>query len=170
MIKDHLSSSERDEVILISKMIDKIDIIVSKPQDSKYKTKKVSDKNYTKDELKNLRTAKTLMFKAIESLYLRLNDTALRTLSKASKDTGVLLTNKFAINQYTKRIESDIAAGYENNKDYFDLVEVALDTACRDCTKCANDCSLYKYMEEHYIADLDFKINNCKYAYPEFKK
>jgi hypothetical protein len=156
LIKDYLNATERDEMIVLMKLTDKLDEVANNP----------IRKNFTKEEKTNFRKATTFAAKALKSIQERMNDSALLMLSSSYAKTRILTINEFGFKRMMKKREVDFEKGYEASKDYFDLVELTMDKNCKNCTECANNCLLYHHLENNYIADAGYNINNCKYAYP----
>lgn len=151
-MKEYLTSDERNHFTRCAALVDAIDIMAT-------------NKHISKEEAKYYKTAKSFLMKANTSVINSLNNTALKTLLNYMEDTTVSVVSNFSYKLLQERKESDATKGYEASKTYYDLVEVAMESSCKNCTKCAKDCSLYHHLEEQGIIDGGYKINNCKYSY-----
>ena len=72
---------------------------------------------------------------------------------------------------WSKKKNNDIKSSYDENKEYFNLVELIFHYNCRGCTRCDyQNCDFYKEFEENCIPELvDTQVGKCKYYYKELK-
>lgn len=168
-MKDYLNTKEKQCVIATLKTIEMLE--------------KACDGNlFAKEEKTNVRKAVTFLGKAIfgkidkqgnpiegdqEGLLKRLNPSAAKTFNNSLKNTEMFVSDKYEINTYKTKVSAELDKAYEDNKDYFHLVELILDTQCKNC-KCENkDCKFYSVFEEKCIPEFDGakKFSNCRYAF-----
>lgn len=66
-----------------------------------------------------------------------------------------------------KKRTSEYEAAYEENKDYFKLVELIFDTRGKDCKRNGAKCDVYKEFEKQHILEFDGtdKCTNCRFSY-----
>lgn len=154
-MKDYLSSSEREKYLTVAKLMDGIDEMIL-----------WADRGViTKEERKNLKMASTLIYKSLDSIIDRLNPSAKRTMANAMKDSVVLLDNNFGLKQYLKKKKADEKLAFEENEDYFNLVEEVAFQNCNGCKKHCTECRYYELWEELYISDMGANYGNCRFAY-----
>ena len=93
-------------------------------------------------------------------------------LKRAIKNNELFISDKSEIEVYSKRVESELNAAYEDSKDYFHLVETILDQNCKNCNRCGSKCPFYKLFESKAIPEYDGakKFDNCRYAFKTDEK
>ena len=155
-MKDYLNTEERKQLISILHLMSASERLLE-------------GKTFSKSEKGNLKRGFTFTSKAIESLRERLNQTAKDMLLKDIKKSKVYLDIYNATEDYARKKKSDIDAAYEENKDYYRLVELILYYNCRNCEKHCTECEIYKEFEEHHIPEFGGVKNsgNCRYSYEE---
>jgi hypothetical protein len=100
----------------------------------------------------------------------RQNSTTIKTFYNSIKESYIKLMDKFSLDTYDKKICAKLDADYEDNKDYFRLVELIMDKNCCGCKRCGAECDIYKEFESHCVpAPRDEAECNCKYAYKPYK-
>lgn len=153
-MKDYLNTIERENLIRIVHLASDVE-------------RCLEGNALSKEETGNLKRAGTFAMKAVTSVLSRINPTALKTFQRSAKGSKVKLDTYGDRDIDLKKRESDYKAAYEQNKDYFKLVELIFDNNCKDCTKCGADCDIYKEFEEQNIPMLDEKdqLQNCKFAF-----
>lgn len=154
-MKDYLSSTDRDLFVCFLHMLNNAEHITEKKN------------TYTKEEITNMKKAITWGKKAMESVILRQNPTARKTLGNMITSTKAFLDYDSLTQVYAKRKMSQIDAAYEENKEYYKLVELILHYQCRECTRCHSNCEIYHEFEEQMIPNFDGSIpfGECKYSY-----
>lgn len=92
-----------------------------------------------------------------------------KALSKDAKNSRVYLDIYNATEEFARKKRSEINAAYEENKDYYKLVELILYYNCKNCKRHCSDCEIYKEFEEHCIPEFSGAKNtgNCRYSYEE---
>lgn len=153
-MKDYLSSSDRLTLIGFLKLVEG--------------SEKFTKGNLlTNKEKGDLKRGCTNIVNSIMSLLKRLNPDAIKAFNRSIKDVDVFATSKSELAIYQKRKSSEIEASYEENKEYFKLVELILHYNCRDCKKHCTECEIYKEFEAQAIPEFDgvIPLDNCKYAY-----
>lgn len=158
-MKDYLNKNERVQLLFFKKYIDTIEEIL----------KEWSKKNnLTKEETKELKTARTWGLKAYESICVRLNDSAAKTFSNSIKEAYIHVQDKYAVEIYKRKIKSNLNDCYEENKEYYRLVELLMYYNCRNCQKHCELCEIYKEFEEHCIPEpTGYDNGKCRYAYED---
>lgn len=153
-MKDYLSSSDKDEIIAILHLMSSAQRLID-------------NKTLEKDEISNLKRSFTFARKSIESVSKRLNKDARRAFDNSFKNSRVMIDLYGNAMKYGKRKQNEIDAAYEENKEYFKLVELILHYQCCECTKKCNECEIYREFEEQCIPEFDGvkHIGNCKYSY-----
>lgn len=154
-MKDYLSSVEREKLIMVIKASDLLEEMTSWHERG----------TISKEERKNIKHALTLLSKSFESIIDRLNPSSKRAMANSLKSSYAVLTNEFGIQQYLKKKSADEEAGYEENKEFFDLVEEIMVQNCNECKTDCKDCRYYEIFERNYISDMGCNFGNCKYAY-----
>lgn len=157
-MKDYLNSDERKQVIsALHLMTESIMLLEGNALSS--------------IEKGNLKRGFTFTKKAIESIRERLNPSAKKSLSKDAKNSRVYLDIYRATEEYSKKKKSDIDAAYEENKDYYKLVELILYYQCSNCTRKCTECEIYTEFEERCIPEFSGLEHSgeCRYSYKVVK-
>ena len=157
-MKDYLNSQEKEQVITFIKAIDYASLI---------ETEWNKRGNLTKDELRALRNVITWSKKFAGSLLERQNETSKKAIYKSLRSSHLILDYKSLLVELLKKRNNDITAGYEENKDYFSLVELIMYYNCMNCTRACSTCDIYKEFEIQNIPELNEEVDhgNCKYSY-----
>ena len=116
-------------------------------------------------ETKNLKTGLTYIKNVLDKVISRLDKDALKTFNNTVKDTEVCIISNYDISKYVKKKTATLKSAYEDNKEYFKLVELIMHYNCNNCKKCAKDCEIYNEFEQQCIPELSGEKSNCKYAY-----
>lgn len=154
MLKDYLNKKERVQLLFLKKYIDEVDNMLDST-------------NITKEEHKALKMALTWGLKAFNNKAKRLNDTALKTFWNSIKNSYINVEDRYAVEMYNKKISNKLDEAYDLNRDYYKLVELIMYYNCKNCTRCNNECEIYKEFEEHCIPEPGEDLGNCRYAYKE---
>ena len=158
-MKDYLNKNERVQLLFLKKYIDQVEMIVEEWGERD---------NLTKEESKGLKMAKTWGLKALNSICKRLNKTASKTFYNSIKSAYINIQDRYAVNMYKKKMKSELHECYEENRDYYALVELLMHYNCRDCTKHCRECEIYKEFEEHCIPEPTGHDNGkCRYYYTD---
>ena len=125
----------------------------------------------SKEEKTNLK--KAIAFGQKVNLFKegRLNKSAAKTLNNVVRNGKVTYMDLYSSEVWNKKKNHDIKASYDENKEYFNLVELIFHYNCRGCTRCDyQNCDFYKEFEENSIPELvDTQVGKCKYYYEELK-
>ena len=174
MSKDYLNNKEKQGIIATLKIMQIIDEMAKGDL-------------FSKEEKSDLKRAITYTGKAIygkidkqgnpikedkEGVLKRLNPSSAKGFNNSLKQVQVFISDKYEIETYKKRVAAELDSAYEENKDYFHLVETILDQNCKNCTKCGSKCLFYKVFEDKCIPEFDGvkKLSNCKYAFKTDEK
>lgn len=154
-MKDYLSSTDRDQFICFVHLINIASSIIDKTN------------TYTKEEITNFKKAFTWGSKVWDQVTKRLNPSAKKTLANMMYSTRVFLDYQSLTKVYAERKMSEINAAYEENGDYYKLVELILNYNCQGCTKHHNECDFYKEFEEQHLPNFDGckPYGPCKYSF-----
>ena len=154
-MKDYLSNEERINIIIALKSVITIDALLK-------------TNLFLKSEQGDLKRSCTYLIKSItEGVLQRLNPSAIKTFNNTLNGIEILAVSKHEMATYEKKKSSNIEASYEENKDYFKLVELILFYNCKGCNRSCNQCEIYREFEDKCIPNLDgVKYScNCKYSY-----
>lgn len=154
MLKDYLNNSETKEMIVLSQARNLIKHFV--------------DGNVmTKEEKTSLKKASTFLKNGLVSLNQRLGNEQAKKFVRLNEGSRVVVITNSELEVLAKRKDADLKAAYEDNKEYFDLVEITMDLNCKDCNKCFKECDLYKHFEEQEVIPFNEEVDlgNCKFAY-----
>lgn len=153
-MKDYLNNTERLTIISFLKVVEQSEGLIN-------------SRLLSKDEIANIKRGCTYITKAILSVLKRLNKDAVNAFNKSIKNTKVFVSSNSDIEVYSKRKSAEIDAAYEENKEYFKLVELTMFYSCQDCKRKCDECEIYKEFEEQCIPEFDGmkQLDNCKYAY-----
>ena len=116
-------------------------------------------------ETKNLKTGLTYIKNVVDKVISRLDKDAAKTFNNTVRDTQVYIMSNYDISKYVKKKTATLKSAYEDNKEYFKLVELIMHYNCNNCNKCYKDCEIYNEFEEQCIPELNGDKANCKYAY-----
>lgn len=157
-MKDYFNSQERDEFLTFVKSLD---------HGCRIEQSWGSRKNLSKEELKSLRMCLTWGKKVVNSIINRQNETSRKAILKTMTNSSIALDYKSSLQELLKKRCSLIDAAYEENRDYFALVELIMHYNCRDCKKKCTECAIYNEFEERNIPELQDgnDSGNCKYSY-----
>ena len=118
-----------------------------------------------KKEAGDLKRGLTYIDKVTDKVISRLDKDALKTFNNTVKDTQVYIMSNYDIQKYVKNKSATLKSAYEDNKEYFKLVELIMHYNCNNCNKCYKDCEIYNEFEQQCIPELNGDKANCKYAY-----
>ena len=157
-MKDYFNSQERDEFLTFVKSLD---------HGCRIEQQWALRNNLSKEELKALRMCLTWGKKVVDSITNRQNATSRKAILKLMTNSSIALDYKSSLQELLKKRCSLIDAAYEENRDYFALVELIMHYNCRECIKKCIECAIYNEFEERNIPELqDGKDSgNCKYSY-----
>lgn len=120
--------------------------------------------NLTKDEVKCLKTVKTLTRKAYNSVADRLGDKAIKKLHKyginsniqvLSKTQSKIISQREVNEQYEVKIDIDIL---------FNLATGLTKHECKNCNKKCSECYLFELLQD--INFIGYEVNdNCPYSF-----
>lgn len=153
-MKDYLSSPERDELISLMHLTSDA-------------ARLIDHNTLDKNEVSNLKRCLTYGKKVVNSVRERLNPTAQKGFDKTARKSKVLLDLYGNTEIYSKKKLSDITKSYEENRDYYKLVELILHYNCRNCEKKCCDCEIYPEFVEHCIPEFTGvkHAGKCQYSY-----
>lgn len=153
-MRDYLKKDERIQLLYLKKYIDNIEKVLE------------WQGNLTKEEIKNLKTAKTLGLKAFNSIVDRQNTATIKTFWNSLATSYIQVVDKFSVDTYKKKLKSELDASYEENEDYFRLVELIMERNCKNCSCHGAECEIYQEFELHCVPSPIGEIkDNCKYSY-----
>ena len=157
-MKKYLNKTERTNILYLLNLIDRAEFIVM-DWDSRG--------NLTKAERKNLKTALTFAVKGVESIICRQDRTVIQTLSKEKERSAIHIDLRHSLEIIMKRKSAELNKAYEENKEYYRLVELILEKNCKGCKIQCGECEFFKEFEEQCVPymDGDEKYQNCKYSY-----
>ncbi|ADL53235.1 DUF5651 domain-containing protein [Clostridium cellulovorans] len=153
-MKDYLNTDERNQVISSILLRANLELL--------------SKSNFlNKTEKADIKRAMTYINKTTESIKGRLNPKAKEVLEKDKLRSRVFLDNVRAMEELMKKRESDYNKTYEENRDYYYLVELILHYTCNKCQKKCTECEIYSEFEDKCIPEITGfnDYGHCKYAY-----
>ena len=121
----------------------------------------------TKEEKTSLKKASTFLKNGLISLNKRLGEKQAKKFVRLNEGSRVIVITNSELEVLQKRKVADLKAAYEDNKEYFGLVEITMDMNCKDCTKHCHECDLYNHFEEQEVIPFyeETDLGNCKFAY-----
>ncbi len=155
-MKDYLNNSETKELIILNQ----VPLLVKKF---------VEGNIMTKEEKADFKRGRTYIKKTIEHMIQRLGESEAKKFVKLYEQSRVIVISNSELDIMMKKKSAELNDCYENNKEYFNLVELAMDGCCKNCTRKGNQCDLCKHFDEQSVPEAnDMKdYGNCKYAYRE---
>lgn len=155
-MRDYLKNDERMQLLTFSKSLESINHIINW---NKYNM-------LTKEESKSLKLARTYGFKAIQSIVARLDKTTVKQIYRNMKNGTILYKDDHAMRLLNIRFSSDLKAHFEENKDYYTLVEWIMYHNCAGCVKENTKCGFYREFVDKQIPVLDEDNipGKCKYS------
>lgn len=158
-MKDYLNNEERKQIIAALHLMDNSLFLIE-------------GNALSSQEKGNLKRGVTFAKKATDSVKDRLNPEARKSLDKDVVKSKVYIDICRATEEYAKKKQTDISAAYEENRDYYKLVELIMYYNCSNCTRGCSNCEIYKEFERHCIPDFDGAkhIGNCRYSYEVIEK
>ena len=156
VVKDYLNNSETKELIILNQV-------------SLLAKKFVEGSIMTKEEKTDLKRGRTYIKKTIEHMIERLGEKEAKKFVKLYGQSRVVVITDSELQVMKKRKSAELKAAYDENKEYYDLVELAMDECCKNCTRQGNQCELCKHFDEQSVPEFDDTkdYGNCKYAYRE---
>lgn len=124
---------------------------------------------FSKEEKSNLKRCITWGRKVNLLEEGRLNKSASRTLLNMMNNGHITYMDKYGSQLWDKKKSANIKDKYEENKEYFELVEMIFHYNCRGCQKCDyKTCDFYKVFEQHMIPEMQVnEPGKCKFFYEE---
>lgn len=158
-MRDYLKSDERMQLLAFMKALDYTNKLL---EWDKYN-------NLTADEKKALKTCRTWGVKASKSILNRLDNKSIQVITNNYNAGHIIFKNEFEINIMSKKVISDIKARHEENKEYFDLVELAMWYNCAGCKKESKNCLLFEHFMDMSMPCRDENDipGKCYYSLPE---
>ena len=155
-MKDYLNNSETKELIILNQ----VSLLVKKFVESSL---------MTKEEKADLKRGRTYIKKTIEHMIERLGEKEAKKFVKLYGQSRVAVITDSELEVLQKRKSAQLDAAYEENKEYYDLVELTMHLNCRNCKKQGSQCELCKHFDEQSVPEFDDTkdYGNCKYAYRE---
>lgn len=153
-MKDYLNTTERENLIRIVHLASDIE-------------RCLEGNALTNKEKGNLKRAGSFAMNAVTSILERINPTARITFQRSAKSSQMTLDTYGDKQINLKKRVSDYKATYEENKDYYKLVELIFDDYCKNCKRDGSECDIYKEFEKQCICEFDGtdKCTNCKYSF-----
>ncbi len=155
-MKDYLNNSETKELIILNQV-------------SLLAKKFVESSLMTKEEKADLKRGRTYIKKTIIHMLERLGEREAKKFVKLYGQSRVVVITDSELEVLQKRKSAQLDVAYEENKEYYDLVELTMDECCKNCTKQGSQCDLCKHFDEQSVPEFDDSkdYGNCKYAYRE---
>lgn len=124
---------------------------------------------FSKEEKSNLKRCITWGRKVNLLEEGRLNKSASKTLLNMMNNGHITYMDKYGAQLWDKKKSANIKDKYEENKEYFELVEMIFHYNCRGCQKCDySTCDFYKVFEQHMIPEMQVnEPGKCKFFYEE---
>lgn len=124
---------------------------------------------FSKEEKSNLKRCITWGRKVNLLEEGRLNKSASKTLLNMMNNGHITYMDKYGSQLWDKKKSANIKDKYEENKEYFELVEMIFHYNCRGCQKCDyKTCDFYKVFEQHMIPEMQAnEPGKCKFFYEE---
>lgn len=153
-MKNYLNTTERENLIRIVHLSSDIE-------------RCLEGNALTNKEKGNLKRAGSFAMNAVMSILDRINPTARTTFQRSAKGSKMTLDTYGDKQINFKKRVSDYKAAYEENEDYYKLVELIFDNCCKNCKRDGSECDIYKEFEKQCIYEFDGtdKCTKCKYAY-----
>lgn len=151
-MKTYLSSQERLTIVSLKKNAEQAKVLL---RGSLLDAKESGD----------LKRGLTYINKVADKVISRLDKDAAKTFNNTVRDTQVYIMSNYDISKYVKKKTATLKSAYEDNKEYFKLVELIMHYNCNGCKKCNKECEFYNEFEKQCIPELNGEKHNCKYAY-----
>ncbi|SHK38725.1 hypothetical protein SAMN02745163_03730 [Clostridium cavendishii DSM 21758] len=153
-MKDYLNTAERENLIRIVHLSSDIETCLE-------------GNVLNKQEIGNLRRARTFAMKTVESVLSRVNETSAKTFRRTATSSKMTLDIYGDREINFKKKVAEYSAKYDENKEYYKLVELIFDNCCKNCKCDGFTCDIYKEFENQCIYEFDGtdKSTNCRYSY-----
>ena len=125
----------------------------------------------TKEEKTNLKKGGTFIKNTLKSMMQRLGESTAKKYVRLYENSKIVVISDSELKVLSKRKDAELNAAYEDSKEYFDLVEVAMDMNCKDCTKHCENCDLCKHFNDNEVIPfydgngVEKDLGNCKFSY-----
>lgn len=153
-MKNYLNNAETKEMIIITQTRNLMQhFIDGSVMDKKEKT--------------DFKKARTFIKKSLISMIKRLGEEQAKKFVRLHDSSKVLCITDSELKVLQKRKLAELDAAFEDNKEYFELVEITMDLNCKGCNKDFSKCCLYKHLDAQDVIPFDDEkdLGNCKFAY-----
>lgn len=153
MKKDYFNNSEMKELVSIKA--------------AAYIMKNYLDcEEFNTKEKGDFKRARTYILKTLKSVYERFGEKEEKRFNRTFEGSNVVVLTQSELDILAKRKKAELKAAFEENKEYFELVEITMDLNCKNCKKHWLGCELCKHFDDMEMIPFgDAKSYNCKYAY-----
>lgn len=157
-MKKYLNQAERVTILYLCNLLDRLENMI-KDWDARG--------NLTKEERKNLKSGFTFTLKGFESILYRQDTSVIKNIQKEKERSAIHLDLAHSLEILAKKKTANLEAAYNENREYFRLVELIMDNNCKGCKKECGECEFFKEFMEQCVpyADGDEQFTNCKYSY-----
>lgn len=157
-MKDYLNTKEKENMIRLAHFASDLE-------------RTLENNTLDKKEKGDLKRAFTYTTKTLKSVLERLNDSALRNYQKTAQSSRMHLDLYGDMEFQFKKKSTDYLASYEENKEYYKLIELIFDYNCRNCERDGSKCEICKEFQTQNVYEFDGteKCTNCKYSWRDFK-
>lgn len=158
-MKDYLNTKERENFIRLMHLSSDVE-------------RTLETNILTNAEKGDLKRVMTYVEKTITSVLKRMNPSSAKSFYNACKNSKMSLDTYGDREIDIKKRSALLEDAYDNNKEYFKLVELVFDNCCKNCHKDGSKCDIYKEFEKEHIYEFDGtdKCTNCKYSYEVIEK
>lgn len=156
-IQKYLNNKQRKDLVLVGIILDGVERVANEWNEHN---------NLTSNESRWLRTASTLMVKAVESIATRIDPAEAAKLLKEIKRTSIMCVPKTDVKwkQEKLRKEIDNEEVVVSKENLFNLAELALTGCVEDCGKDPETCYVRQVYFDLNIDPWDFEgKNDCPY-------
>lgn len=168
-MRDYLNSSEKNQFLVLMSILQLIDGKRNNGIDGPKITPMLEEwtkkNNMTKEEHKNLKTAETYMTKFITSVYNRLSPKEQQIIDKKVMKFDFKLVDDFTLKQIFRDINDRMVNAAVPREQFHDWCKEIMNVKCNGCTKNWNECELHQVLDDNFIPESSFNLENCKYAY-----
>lgn len=153
-MKDYLNNAEIKELVILA-------------QSKNLMKHFINGNMLDKTEKANFKRSGTFLKNSILSLLSRLGESEAKKFVRVNNGSRVVVVTDLELQILQKKKSAELTAAYEDNKEYFELVELTMDLNCKGCKKHCKECDLYLHFEAQEIIpfDDDNDLGNCKFAY-----
>lgn len=161
MPKNYLNAQEVNEFLMIGFLEDSFRRIIEDWG---------SRETITKEELKNIKTAKTFLAKFYGGVMNRLDKKEVDKLLKRLKKFEFRFLDDYTTKRLLGQFEEEHKVVKMPRVEFEDWCEQMMTVKCLDCHKKWTKCKLHDLLKDNFVPESSWGLKSCRYAYRKTEK